>query len=299
MNQNVASSLTTAVAPKHEWSTSADVLDAEIERLIEIAISEDLATDDATSEATLPRSAQCQATVINRAPGVVCGLSIVEAVFEACPGHVTTHQLVADGDGVEPNTALIALDGDASCVLAGERTALNFLGHLSGIATLTRQYVRAVEGTDATVLDTRKTTPGLRHVEKYAVRCGGGTNHRLGLYDAILIKDNHLLLTGTLEDAVARARASSDLEITVEVESLTQLKAALRAGADRILLDNMGPELLREAVALAERRVPLEASGGINLTTAAEIAGTGVDYISVGTLTHSAPALDVSLEVRV
>ena len=297
MSDAATSGLTTAVAPLRAPSPGARALEAEIARLVETALSEDLGYDDATSRATLPRSALCSAVLVNRAPGVICGLSIVEAVFKACPGDVATRQLVADGDAVEAGTALLALEGDAIAVLAGERTALNFLGHLSGIATLTRRYVDAVEGTDATVLDTRKTTPGLRHVEKYAVRCGGGTNHRLGLYDAILIKDNHLLLSGSLEAAVTRARAMSELEITVEVEALGQLEQALRAGADRILLDNMGPALLREAVAAVDGRVPLEASGGINLSTVAEVAGTGVDYLSVGTLTHSAPALDVSLEV--
>ena len=297
MSDAATSGLTTAVAPLRAPSPGARALEAEIARLVETALSEDLGYDDATSRATLPRSALCSAVLVNRAPGVICGLSIVEAVFKACPGDVATRQLVADGDAVEAGTALLALEGDAIAVLAGERTALNFLGHLSGIATLTRRYVDAVEGTDATVLDTRKTTPGLRHVEKYAVRCGGGTNHRLGLYDAILIKDNHLLLSGSLEAAVTRARAMSELEITVEVEDLGQLEQALRAGADRILLDNMGPALLREAVAAVDGRVPLEASGGISLSTVAEVAGTGVDYLSVGTLTHSAPALDVSLEV--
>ena len=293
----MTSGLTTALATPQQPGSGAAALEAEIERLVDTALGEDLGHDDATTRTTLPFSALCHATVVSREPGVICGLSIVEAVFAACPGHVATRQLAADGDAVGAGTALVALEGGASTVLAGERTALNFLGHLSGIATLTRRYVDAVRDTDATVLDTRKTTPGLRHVEKYAVRCGGGTNHRLGLYDAILIKDNHLLLSGTLEDAVARARALSDLEITVEVEDIVQLEDALRAGADRILLDNMDPPLLREAVALAGGRVPLEASGGINLTSIAEIAATGVDYVSVGTLTHSAPALDVSLEV--
>ena len=289
--------LAATVPTPHAPAPGAEALDAEIERLVRAALREDLGSDDATSTATLLPSTGCEATIVNRVAGVISGLPLVESVFRACPGYVETRQLVTDGDTVEAGTALMKLDGDASAVLAGERTALNFLGHLSGVATLTRQYVNAVRGTVATVLDTRKTTPGLRHVEKYAVRCGGATNHRLGLYDAILIKDNHLLLAGPLEEVVSRARASSELEITVEVEDIEQLEQALRAGADRILLDNMSPELLCEAVTLVDGCVPLEASGGINLETIGEVARTGVDFISVGTLTHSAPALDVSLEV--
>jgi nicotinate-nucleotide pyrophosphorylase (carboxylating) len=277
--------------------TLPDPLPAEIERVVAAALEEDLGSGDATSRSTLPAGARCAAVVVSRAQGIVSGLPLVEAVFDACPGQVSLELLREDGDSVGPGTALAALEGDATTILSGERTALNFLAHLSGIATLTGRYVEAVAGTQAMILDTRKTTPGLRQLEKYAVRCGGGTNHRLGLYDAILIKDNHLMLSGTLEQAVARARAASDLEITVEVEDLRQLTEALDARADRILLDNMSADMLRTSVEIVAGRVPLEASGGITLESVAEVASTGVDFISIGSITHSAPALDVSLEV--
>jgi nicotinate-nucleotide pyrophosphorylase (carboxylating) len=280
-----------------DLATIARGLSGEIERTVSQALDEDLGSGDATSESTLPTGATCSASIVVRAAGVISGLPLVEAVFEACPGTASVVRLVDDGHTAPAGAAVATLDGDASAILSGERTALNFLGHLSGIATLTRRYVNAVSGTEATILDTRKTTPGLRRLEKYAVRCGGATNHRIGLYDAVLIKDNHLMLSSTLEEAVSGAREASDLAITVEVEDLDQLARALEIGADRVLLDNMSPAMMRDAVKLTAGRAPLEASGGINLDTVTEIAHTGVDFISVGSLTHSAPSLDVSLEV--
>ncbi len=288
---------TATPAPAGSGPAVSPELEREIARLVAEALAEDVGSGDATTASTLPENASCAATILSRKPGVISGLAVGEAVYAACEGELQTTRRVVDGDSVEAGAALLAINGAARAILVGERVALNFLGHMSGIATLTRAYVDAVRGTKATILDTRKTTPGLRQLEKYAVLCGGGTNHRMGLYDAILIKDNHLLLSGSIADAVARARTVSDLEITVEVENTEELEQALAAGADRILLDNMSPAELRDAVALAGGRVPLEASGGINLDTAAEIAAAGVDFLSVGSLTHSAPALDVSLDV--
>ncbi len=274
-------------------------LRSEISRLVTVALAEDVGRGDATSRAIVPPTATCSATIVSRATGVVAGLEIAKTVFATLPGSLRITRLVHDGERVQADTRLMSLDGTAATILTGERTALNFLGHLSGIATLAYAYVEATRGTNAKILDTRKTTPGLRHVEKYAVRCGGASNHRLGLDDALLIKDNHLLLSGTLTEAVALARERTQLEITVEVENMTELAAALVSEADRILLDNMSVPMMREAVSVVDGRVPLEASGGVNLNTVAEIARTGVDFISVGSLTHSAPALDISLDVTI
>lgn len=289
--------LTVNAAPRSERTTSEE-LRAEMSRLVAVSLAEDVGAGDVTSRSIISSAATCRARVVARAAGVVAGLGFVESIYRALPDAVAITPLRHDGDQVESGTELMRIEGNATTILTGERAALNFLGHLSGVATLTRAYVDAVRGTGATVLDTRKTTPGMRYSEKYAVRCGGATNHRLGLHDAVLIKDNHLLLSGTLENAVARARASTDLEITVEVETLAEVSRALDSGVDRILLDNMSTGLMQEAVELVSGRVPLEASGGVNLDSIAEIANTGVDFVSVGSLTHSAPALDVSLEVE-
>jgi len=231
--------------------------------------------------------------VVAKEPGLVCGLDVAAAVFEALGARLEA--LVADGDRVEPGP-VARVDGPARAVLTGERLALNLIARLSGIATLTSRFVEAVGGTGATILDTRKTTPGLRELEKYAVRCGGATNHRLGLFDGVLIKDNHLRLAGSIGEAIARARATG-LAVEVECDTLDQVAEALDAGADRILLDNMNLDELGEAVALVGSRAETEASGGVTLDTVRAIAETGVDFVSVGALTHSARSLDVSLEV--
>jgi nicotinate-nucleotide pyrophosphorylase (carboxylating) len=257
-------------------------------------IAEDLGAGDLTSEAVVPEGARARAVILLKERGVVCGLEPVRAVFEALDPEVAFEAVAAEG--VETQGEIARLEGDARALLAGERLALNLLGRLSGIATLTRRYVDAVDGTGATILDTRKTTPGLRGLEKYAVRCGGGTNHRLGLDDGVLIKDNHLRLAGSVGAAVELAKGS-DVEVEVECESLEEVREALGAGADWILLDNMSPPQLEEAVALAGDRARLEASGGITLDNVRAVAETGVDFISIGALTHSARALDVSLEV--
>jgi nicotinate-nucleotide pyrophosphorylase (carboxylating) len=219
-------------------------------------------------------------------------------VFEAVDSTLVLEDAARDGDpvGTLPFEVL-RISGSARSVLAGERVALNLLGRLSGVASLTREYVDAVTGTGATILDTRKTTPGLRALEKYAVRCGGGSNHRFGLDDGILVKDNHLLVAGGVTAAVRGLRQISDLPIEVEVETLAELREALEARVDRVLLDNMGPDLMREAVALCKGRASTEASGGITLATIRAAAETGVDFISIGALTHSVRSLDVSLDV--
>ena len=255
-------------------------------------LAEDVGAGDATTQSMIDDAATCEARILLKEHGVVCGLDVAGAVFAELGAHL--EPLAADGDMLHGPVARVT--GPARAVLTGERLALNVLGRLCGIATLTRRYVDAVEGTDATVLDTRKTTPGLRELEKYAVRCGGGTNHRLRLDDGVLIKDNHLRVAGSIANAVSRVRETG-LPVEVECDTLLQVGEALVAGADRILLDNMTLDELREAVAVTAGRAELEASGGVSLDTVRAIAETGVDFISVGALTHSARALDVSLEV--
>ena len=227
----------------------------------------------------------------------MCGLRVAEATFRALDPDIRFEAAADDGDVVEAPALVARVSGSERAILSGERVALNFVGRLSGIATLTRRYVAAIAGTGAAVLDTRKTTPGLRELEKYAVACGGGRNHRFGLDDAVLIKDNHLRAAGSITAAVELVRATSDLPVEVECETLDQVGEALAVGVDAILLDNMTLAGLREAVQLARGRARLEASGGVTLDTIRAIADTGVDEISVGALTHSARSLDVSLEL--
>jgi nicotinate-nucleotide pyrophosphorylase (carboxylating) len=273
----------------------------EIEPLVERALAEDLGAGDVTSEATVPEGARGRARIVQKEAGVVFGLAVVAETMRQC-GVGGVDKLVVEGQRREEVPAEVLLaSGSAAGLLAAERTALNFLGHLSGIATLTARYVEAVAGTGAVILDTRKTTPGLRALEKAAVAAGGGQNHRMGLYDAILIKENHIALAGSLAKAVYAARkARPDLPVEVECRTVLESGYALGTGADRLLLDNMTPDELREAVAMrdAERGAdgpPLEASGGVSLETVREIAEAGVDFISIGALTHSAPTLDFSL----
>jgi nicotinate-nucleotide pyrophosphorylase (carboxylating) len=274
----------------------------EIEELVRRALAEDLGDGDITSEATVPEDARARARVVQKQPGVVYGLAVVAEAMRQC-GVEDVDNLVVEGQWREevPAEVLIA-SGSARSLLAAERTAINFLGHLSGIATLTARYAEAVVGTGTTILDTRKTTPGLRNLEKAAVAAGGGINHRLGLYDAILIKENHIALAGGLAKAVHSARtAYPDKAIEVEVRDPDEAAYALGTGADRLLLDNMSPASMREAVALRDQNAggadgaSLEASGGVTLENVREIAETGVDFISVGALTHSAPTLDFSM----
>jgi nicotinate-nucleotide pyrophosphorylase (carboxylating) len=269
-----------------------------LERIVHSALAEDIGAGDVTTEATVPADAVGTADLLVKERGVVCGLRAAEAAFLALDPDIRFEALAREGDLVEPHATVARVTGSQRAILTGERVALNFVGRLSGIATLTRRYVDAVEGTGVAVLDTRKTTPGLRALEKHAVASGGGRNHRFGLDDAILIKDNHLRAAGSITAAVELVRAASDLSIEVECDTLDQVGEAVDAGVGAILLDNMTLDQLREAVALVRRRARLEASGGVTLDTIRAIAETGVDEISVGALTHSARSLDVSLELR-
>lgn len=264
--------------------------------LIDRALAEDLGEGDLTTRAVVPEGAQARARIEQKAPGVPAGLGVARLVFERVDPKLRWRAHAAEGEWREGGL-MAELAGDAGAILSGERVALNFLGRLSGIATLTARYVSAVEGTGARILDTRKTTPGLRALEKEAVRAGGGLSNRAGLYDAILVKENHAALAGGVAQAAQRAleRAPSGATVEVECATLEEVEGALAAGVPHLLLDNMSLDELRGAVALAGRRAELEASGGIDLDTVRAVAETGVDYISVGALTHSAPALDVSL----
>jgi nicotinate-nucleotide pyrophosphorylase (carboxylating) len=258
-------------------------------------LAEDLGDGDVTSEAVVPEDARLDASLLVKEEGIVCGVAAAEAVFRELDPEVEFEAIVHDGELAPGEVGHVS--GNARALLAGERTALNLLGRLSGIATLTRRYVDTVEGTGATILDTRKTTPGLRALEKLAVRTGGGTNHRFGLDDGVLIKDNHLRLGGGIARSVRSAKETG-LPVEVECETLADVQAALAASADVLLLDNMRPPELREAVLLVDGRAKTEASGGVTLETVRGIAETGVDFISVGALTHGARSLDVSMEVR-
>jgi nicotinate-nucleotide pyrophosphorylase (carboxylating) len=273
-----------------------ELTQADIDRVIAAALAEDVGDGDRTTAALVPEDARCRAQLLLEEPGVVCGVHVAAAVFRALDPSVRVDAVVDEGAVVtDPPVVVAELEGSARAVLTGERVALNLLARMCGIASLTRRYVELTEGTRATILDTRKTTPGLRALEKYAVRCGGGANHRAGLYDAILVKENHLRIAGGIAAVVASLNGSHDVE--VEAETLDQVREALAAGVPRILLDNMSPERLADAVALAGGRATLEASGGVSLATVRSIAETGVDFISVGALTHSARSLTVSLEV--
>jgi nicotinate-nucleotide pyrophosphorylase (carboxylating) len=276
--------------------------------LIRLALQEDLAgKGDLTTSAVIPESSVGSVSIVVRKPGVVSGLPIVPLVFAEVDPQVRVELEAADGDRVERGTVVAVITGATRSLLIGERTALNFLTHLSGVASLTRKFVDLAQGTRAKILDTRKTLPGWRALEKYAVRCGGGVNHRMGLYDGVLIKDNHLAAwiglenRPTLREAVAQARKVSpkDIAIEVEVDSLEQLRDVLKARPDIVLLDNMAPAAMQEAMAIRDREaagVLLEASGSVTLETIAAIAATGVDRISIGALTHSAPALDLAFD---
>jgi nicotinate-nucleotide pyrophosphorylase (carboxylating) len=255
---------------------------------------------DITSRAVIAEDARFTAEMNARQELVVAGIEIAAGFFRNLDGNVGIERLVEDGARVVPGTTLMRLVGSARAMLTAERSALNTLQHLSGVATLTRSYVDAIAGTGATLIDTRKTIPGLRSLEKYAVRMGGAENHRLRLDDGVLIKDNHVAVAGGVAEAVRLARdANTGLKVQVEVDRIDQIEPALSAGADRLLLDNMDPAMLREAVKLVAGRVPLEASGGVTLETIRFIAETGVDYISVGRITQSAPAVDIGLDYSV
>ena len=264
---------------------------------IAATLAEDLGeAGDITSESVIPADAIFTGVMDSRDAVTVAGLPIAEGFFRALDPEVEIELLVQDGDRVPPGTELMRLKGRARAMLTAERSALNSVQHLTGIATMTRQYVDRIAGTGATLLDTRKTIPGLRVLEKYATRMGGATNHRMGLWDAAMIKDNHVAVAGSVEEAVRRAAAAGIQRIIVEVDRVNQIEPALAAGATHLLLDNMDPATLRGAVTLVAGRVPTEASGGVRLDTIREIAETGVTYISVGRLTQSAPAADIGLD---
>ena len=251
-----------------------------------------------TSLATVPERAQADAVIVARAGGCIAGLAAALSTFHIVDESVRTSALVSTGAVVDAGAQLGSIQGSARAILSAERVALNVLGHLSGVATATRALVDAVAGTGATIVDTRKTTPGLRRLEKLAVRAGGGENHRMGLYDAVLIKDNHVEAVGSPGEAVRRARVhvEDSTKVEVEIEDLADLESVIEAGADVVMLDNMDPETMRAVVEQAAGRCVLEASGGITLETVRQVAETGVDLISVGWITHSAPALDVALD---
>jgi len=262
---------------------------------IERALAEDVGSGDRTTEATVPAGARARARIEQKEPGVISGLDVARAVFERVEPELRFEARTEEGVWREGGP-VAEIDGPARGILTGERVALNFLQRLSGVATMTARFVREVEGTGARILDTRKTTPGMRELEKRAVAAGGGTNHRMGLFDAILVKENHAGLAGGVGEAARRALASSGgTPVEVECATLAEVDQALDAGARRILLDNMGPSELRQAVERVAGRAELEASGGVTLETVRAIAESGVDYVSVGALTHSAPALDLSL----
>ena len=270
-----------------------------VDAAVATALAEDLGlAGDITSAATIPAEARASGAIATRKAGVAAGVQLVEAAFKALDAEARVEVLVADGGPLEPGDVIARISGNARALLGAERVALNFLGHLSGIATLTRAYVDRIKGTHARIIDTRKTTPGLRALEKHAVRAGGGLNHRFGLFDAILIKDNHIAAAGGIAKAMAgiHQRAGHMVKIEVEVTSLPELEEALAHSPDAVLLDNMPVTLLKSAVDRVGGRTVTEASGGVTLATVRQVAETGVDLISVGSLTHSAPNLDVGLD---
>ncbi|MBY5568359.1 carboxylating nicotinate-nucleotide diphosphorylase [Rhizobium leguminosarum] len=270
-----------------------------VEPLVRAALLEDLGlAGDITSASVIPRDHRSTVVMAARQPGVIAGLDAAELAFSLVDPEIVLRRHLQDGDAVKPGDVIATIEGPSRGLLSAERTALNFLGHLSGIATVTAGIAAAIRSTKASVACTRKTTPGLRALEKYAVRAGGGMNHRFALYDAVLIKDNHVAIAGGVAEAIRRARAGVGhmVKIEVEVDTLDQLREAMETGVDAVLLDNMTPDQLREAVAIVAGRAITEASGRVTPITAAAIAASGVDLISVGWLTHSAPVLDIGLD---
>ena len=282
---------------KNEWNK-------EVDRIVDIALEEDLSEGDITTEALIAEAEHGKAYLVAQTEGILAGISLTNKVFQKVDPSLKVTELYADGDKINPGDRLAAVEGSVSGILRAERTALNFVQRLSGIATETARYVAAISKTEAIIKDTRKTTPGLRVLEKYAVKCGGGHNHRLNLGSGIIIKDNHLIVTNRrgvrIAEAVnmARKRSHEDTQIEIEVESLEQAKEAIDAGADIIMMDNMSLDEIRKVVEISRGRACTEASGGINLSNVADVAETGVDFISIGAITHSAEALDISLELE-
>lgn len=274
-----------------------EALSASIIDCVKRALAEDIGSGDVTTDTIVPAHATLKGNIIAKQAGIIVGLDVARATFLLLDDRVAFETKAAEGAQVMPGTVLANVSGPARALLTGERTALNFLGRMSGIATLTRQFVDAIQGTSAIILDTRKTAPGLRTLDKIAVSRGGGTNHRTGLFDMVLIKDNHIDFAGSISAAVGRVKAAGpDLEIEVEARTLADVAEALEIGVKRILLDNMDIETLREAVRISRGRAKLEASGNVTLGNVRQIAETGVDSISIGALTHSAKVFDVSLK---
>ena len=285
---------------REPFADTTNAVRAQIGQIIANALAEDIGDGDVTTLWTIPETAMVDGDFIVKEAGVVAGLTVVAQVFMQLSDQVQVTPLVADGERVAVRQVIATIYGAGRAILTGERVALNFLQRMSGIATLTRRYVDAVQGTRAIILDTRKTVPGLRVLDKWAVRLGGGQNHRFGLYDMAMIKDNHIAAVGSLAAAVQRVRQGDPRQrpIEVEVTTLEQLSDALQQPVDRILLDNMSLAQMAAAVQMTAGRIPLEASGNVNLNTVAAIAATGVDFISAGALTHSVKALDISLDFR-
>ncbi len=272
-----------------------------IRQIVRLGLKEDVGDGDKTTQAVIPAERQAKAKIIAKSDGVIAGLPVACMVFLEIDPEISFNMTVEEGMPVKKGDSLAVVQGSALTLLTGERLALNFLQRMSGIATLTAKYVDAVKGTSAKITDTRKTAPGQRTLDKYAVYVGGGVNHRLGLYDMILIKDNHIDVAGSIAEAVRRARKQYGRKYAVEVETrtLAEVQQALVQDVDRIMLDNMPIELMTEAVGLSGGRIPLEASGGINLYNARAVARTGVDFISIGALTHSVTALDISMKIEI
>ena len=275
-----------------------------IDLIVKLALREDVGSRDVTTSAIIPKNAHVKAGIQAKAPGILCGIEIAELVFRYVDENLRFLPVGKDGDTLEPGQEIAYIEGSAASVLIAERTALNFLSHLSGIATLTRKFVDRVKGTKVLILDTRKTTPNLRVLEKYAVKTGGGTNHRAGLYDQILIKDSHLkiLREEKIVDIVARAKASAlkNMPVGIEVKNLKELTEALKSKPSYILLDNMSPEMIKQCIqarTTAASKIPFEVSGGVNFDNVRSYADLGVERISIGGLTHAAPALDISLDI--
>ena len=271
----------------------------DIKNLIKQALKEDIGKGDVTTNALIPPKQQAKAVIVAKQSGVIAGLDIVRAVFTQLDKNINVRILVKDGDKVSANQKIIEIKGKARAILTAERTALNFMSHLSGIATLTRQFVDKAKPYNAKILDTRKTMPGMRLLEKCAVKCGGGVNHRIGLWDGVLVKDNHIAVLGGEFSSIIIKKASKNMPIEIEVKNLNELKEALKAKVDTILLDNMSISQIKKSVAIrGKARVLLEVSGGVNLANVRQIAKAGVDRISIGMLTHSAKALDLSLKIK-
>ncbi len=269
-----------------------------IKDLVSKALSEDIGKGDITSQAVIGKGTKASFSFVTRQPIIISGVDVVKEVFRQIDKTINIKVLCSDGYKAGSGKTIIKIKGNASSILAGERVALNFIQHMSGIATYTNKFVNEVKGTGAIILDTRKTLPGLRLIEKYAVKCGGGRNHRMGLYDGILIKDNHIAICGSIRKAIELAKKKNPKKkIEIECDNLKQVKEAIYYGADVILLDNMTVDQLKKAVKLVNKKVPLEASGNVNIINVKKIAKTGVDFISIGSITHSAPNADIGLDL--